>query len=141
MDITNRFWKKVDVGHPLGCWLWMAAKQPNGYGRFKYKGKAVLAHRFSLAEIQSVEISSLLCLDHLCRNRACVNPDHLEEVSHKENVMRGFLPKRLNKTHCPQGHAYIASNVYINPSTDGIVCKTCQRARNKVYMREVRGRR
>ena len=91
----DRFWAKVDVGHPLGCWVWTAAIAANGYGRFTlYTGFTVLSHRLAYMLLVGV-IDRGLTLDHLCRNRACVNPDHLEPVTRGENVRRGLAGHRM----------------------------------------------
>jgi hypothetical protein len=75
MNTSERFWAKVYRGDD--CWEWLAAKSTAGYGRFKVAGGLVQAHRFAYEDIVG-PIPDGLQLDHLCRNRACVNPDHLE---------------------------------------------------------------
>lgn len=73
----------------------------------------------------------MLELDHLCRNRRCCRPDHLEPVTHKENVLRGMAPSAINarKTHCKRGHEFTAENIY--PSPDGVRrCRECRRLRH-----------
>lgn len=84
----HRFWAKVDVGHPLGCWEWRGQKTLTGYGSFPLeRGRGIMAHRFAYQQLVG-EIPEGLELDHLCRNRGCVNPDHLEPVTHLENMRR-----------------------------------------------------
>ena len=83
--VEARFWEKVDVD-PLGCWLWTASVNEDGYGQFM-ADRSVLAHRFAF-ELLRGPIPRNLELDHLCRVRPCVNPDHLEPVTHEENVRR-----------------------------------------------------
>lgn len=95
-----------------GCWLWIASKFDNGYGQFGFDGKNRKAHRVSY-ELYKSKIPTGLTLDHLCRVRECVNPDHLEPVTNRENTLRGNTITRdnLNKTNCPNGHQLIAPNL------------------------------
>lgn len=123
------FVAKVVPG-PNGCWLWSAYRDRNGYGRFQGPhGK--WAHRFSYETFVG-QIPDGLVLDHLCRNPACCNPDHLEPVTQAENVRRFFLHFR-RKTHCKYGHARTAENSY---SWGG--CKPCARARAPAHYRRSR---
>ena len=97
----NRFWSKVD--RTGACWTWQACKMANGYGRFSMgRGNVYLAHRFAYT-VTKGEIPAGLQLDHLCRNRSCVNPDHLEAVPGAVNTRRGG---ESLKTRCPRGHRY-----------------------------------
>lgn len=83
----GRFWAKVANGE--GCWEWRAARYPTGYGHCRWAGKSAYAHRIAYLLVRG-SIPSGLEIDHLCRNRACVRPDHLEAVTHRENVRRGL---------------------------------------------------
>lgn len=107
--IEGRFWSKVDKHGPNGCWLWTASTQRgrNFYGYFWNGQRVVRAHRFSYI-IAKGEIPRGLELDHLCKVQPCVNPDHLEAVTRKENILRGNgAPARhARKTTCPRGHPY-----------------------------------
>lgn len=88
------------------CWLWTASRTPSGYGRFRPSRRPwVYAHRFAY-EAQHGPIPPGLELDHLCRTPACVNPAHLEAVTHQENVLRGtgVAARNARKTHCLRGH-------------------------------------
>lgn len=82
--IQDRFWAKVSKSHDQDCWIWTGATGHNGYGRFGVNGKLHSPHRFSY-ELSFGSISAKLQIDHKCRNRACVNPDHLQAVTHKQN--------------------------------------------------------
>lgn len=92
------------------CWLWAGFKAPNGYGQVYAPGygrSPQRAHRVIYEALVGL-IPQGLVLDHLCRVRCCVNPEHLEPVTLKANILRGegLSAKNANKTHCPQGHAY-----------------------------------
>jgi hypothetical protein len=107
-----------------GCWLFLGALSTGGYGTISLEGKQVRAHRAVYRLLRS-EIPAGLVLDHLCRLPACVNPDHLEVVTHKENTLRGMSPHAVNarKTHCPRGHEYDIANTRI--SQQGRDCRAC----------------
>jgi len=119
----QRFWEKVNKTET--CWLWQAVKI-NGYGQFNVKSrKRTYAHRFSY-ELLKGKIPESKYLDHLCRVRNCVNPAHLEPVTHRENVLRGEgrAAKNSKKTHCPKGHPYSGYNLCI--ANDGSrKCRIC----------------
>lgn len=102
------------------CWLWISYVGKNGYGYFGRQ----LAHRVSY-ETHKGPIPIGLDLDHLCRVRRCINPDHLEPVTRRENARRGI--KGVLTTHCPQGHEYSLANTRLNNGRR--ICKTCHRAR------------
>ena len=121
----TRFMDKLQEDAETGCWHWMGSKFPTGYGRFKVGGKVCYAHRFSY-ELFVGPIPDGLSIDHLCRNHPCVNPGHLEPVTHRVNVLRGCAPTAHNaaKTHCPKGHAYDLFNTYVNRQ-GGRSCKAC----------------
>ena len=115
------------------CWNWKAHRTPTGYGEFKIDGHYVKAHRW----IYEQTIGPILNgreIDHLCRNRSCVRPDHLEVVTHAENMKRGRWPKgawqkmaqaQLAKTHCPKGHPYRGDNL-IQTRKDGHSHRRCR---------------
>jgi len=96
-------------------------------------GKNKVAHRISY-ELLKGDIPEGLDLDHLCRNRGCVNPDHLEPVTRKENLLRGnTIPaKHARKTHCPQGHEYTKGNTFISKSGSRH-CRKCRAIRSSRY--------
>lgn len=136
---ADRFWSKV---RPAGdCWEWTAAKL-QGYGRFHVRRTVqVAAHRWAY-EYMVTEIPEGLELDHLCRNRACVNPWHLEPVTPRENTLRSANPCAANarKTHCSNGHEYTEENTYLRPEGHRM-CRTCRAASNRLRVRTSDGRR
>lgn len=129
----NTFKRKVLIdtlclsGKPeLGpCWLWLKCVT-DGYGRLTVNGKLLLAHRYSY-ELFKGKIEDDLQIDHLCRIRRCVNPDHLEAVTLTVNLLRGISANAL-KTHCPKGHEYNALNTYFT-STGNRKCRACNSER------------
>lgn len=82
-----------DCGHGTPCWIWQLSTVGAGYGRFQVDGKKHLAHRWHYEQVHG-QIPDGLELDHLCRQYRCVNPDHLEPVTHIENVRRGWAARR-----------------------------------------------
>ena len=96
-----------------GCWLWQNASTPPGYGVFYLWGKQTYAHRASY-ELHVGPIPEGLVIDHLCRNRRCVNPEHLEPVTQRINLLRGETHTARNaaKTHCDNGHRYTEATTY-----------------------------
>ena len=127
----ERFNEKYTVHEETGCWEWTAGKVPNGYGMFWMDGRHHGAHRVSWL-LHKGFIPVGLQLDHLCRVRHCVNPDHLEPVTTQENLLRGETNAAHNaaKTHCPQGHPYAGSNLY-RSKTNERYCLTCIRQRKR----------
>lgn len=122
------------------CWNWTAAKTRKGYGWFQADGRPHLAHRYAYT-LAYGPLPDHIQLHHLCENKGCVRPDHLQPVTQAEHIdVTPSSPAHINasKTHCPQGHPYSTENTYIIPSTGGRMCRTCSRARNKETKRRVR---
>ncbi len=126
--LEERFWPKVEK--TFSCWIWTAGKNNKGYGMIwdAEEGRQVLAHRASY-QMMKGPIPEGLSLDHLCRNPACVNPDHLEPVTHKENLRRGNTPGSLaaRTGHCKRGH----SDWRWSKDGKSRHCRTCARERNR----------
>jgi hypothetical protein len=134
-----RFWAKVSES-PDGCWVWTGALA-QGYGRFGVtKGRIVLAHRW-VYEYLVGEIPEGLTIDHLCRTRACVRPDHLDPVPNAVNNLRSNNLSAINarKTHCPQGHPYDAENTRICGGSRE--CRECKKERLRARYRAGRAPR
>lgn len=110
----ERFMAKVIPVPESGCWIWEGSLG-RGYGSVCINGESYLAHRVSY-QIHKGEIPEGLTIDHLCRVRCCVNPDHLEAVTNKENILRGTSPTAHNhrKTHCINGHKLVPGNLKWN---------------------------
>lgn len=134
--MIDRFLKFVSPEPNTGCWLWMGGCSQNGYGAFKVNGRQETAHRIAYSLLRG-EIPEGLQLDHLCRVRCCVNPDHLEPVTPKENIRRSPIHSGA-KTHCPQGHAYTAENT--GKHAGERFCRKCARKKwLDYYYRVVKG--
>jgi hypothetical protein len=105
---ADKFLTYVDQSGPSGCWLWVGCVTHNGYGRVSYRGRLLLAHRAALLLLRQVEMPRGVAVqvDHLCRNRRCVNPDHLEIVAHGENLRRSRVARwgTERKVVCVRGH-------------------------------------
>ena len=120
-----------------GCWEWIGARDSRGYGnvRMARPRRVRKAHRV-IYELFRGPIGLGVECDHRCRIPWCVNPAHMELVTHIENVRRGaarWVPgqRQRAKRRCPQGHAYTRINTYVQPSTSGRACLTCARERKR----------
>lgn len=126
--MTDRLWNRVDrSAGDDECWPWTGSTNGFGYGRLSLGGRYVYAHRVAY-ECEVGEIPEGLVLDHLCRNRLCCNPAHLEAVTHRVNILRGTSPAaaRAAADFCHRGHPFDETNTYVRPSGQR-TCITCQR--------------
>jgi hypothetical protein len=130
--LETRLWEKVDKGGEGGCWLWVGGITKYGYGNIWADGGTRSAHRVAY-ELAIGPIPDGHQIDHLCKVRHCVNPDHLEAVTPVVNNARSNSPSAGNKdkTHCKHGHEFTAENTYIHPQRGTRQCRACQRINEK----------
>lgn len=132
-SFVERFWQNIEKTET--CWPWRGNFRPNGYGRHEgfYEGsyQVLSAHRMSYV-LHHGPIPEGLTIDHLCRNRACVNPAHLEVVSVGENILRGISPWAVNKakTHCKYGHEFTEDNTRMDGAGNR-ACRICDHRRRQ----------
>lgn len=140
-DIPVKFLERTIPVTESGCWLWTGALSIGGYGRVRFNKRDQYAHR-ALHEHFFGEIPAGYELDHLCRVRCCVNPSHLEVVTHSENMWRGQSPTRFNfeKMHCPSGHKYSGWNLYVD-RLGHRHCKICKRESLRRFYARAREKR
>jgi hypothetical protein len=134
----RKFLEAMSIPEPnSGCWLWLGGLSGGGYGSVSVVDVQATAHRFSY-ELYKGPIPEGLQLDHLCRNRSCVNPDHLEPVTSRENILRGEGLSAINarKTHCPLGHELTGKNLITRGRKRR--CRTCQRHQQRASMANLR---
>lgn len=128
------FWRLVDIGESAACWEWRGGSASGyGYPRFSIDGRQQYAHRLAY-EFRNGPIPNGYEVDHLCRNKLCMNPRHLEAVPPLVNLARNESPASVNgrKTHCIHGHEFTPENTTLRK--DGSrQCRTCRRKQNRAY--------
>lgn len=134
MSAEERFEAQHTPEPNSGCWLWTGTSTRKGYGTIRIDGRATMAHRFSY-EFHKGPIPDGLQIDHLCRVTCCVNPDHLEAVTGRENILRGngLSAQNARKTHCIYGHALAGQNLGIGHRGKKRFCRICKRAQWRKY--------
>lgn len=131
--LRERIERAVQIDPESGCWEWQRAHDGEGYGFIKVSGRQLRAHRVSY-ELHVGAIPDGLPLDHLCRNTSCVNPEHLEPVTHAENMRRApttLAAINAAKTHCPKGHSY---DEYGYVWQGRRYCRECRRVRHLAWL-------
>ena len=131
--IAPRFWAKVQRGGPDECWLWTASKNSCGYGSISFRGRGQRVHRVSLW-LHGRDIPEGLVVDHVCRTRLCVNPNHLRVVTNHVNVRENsvaFAAINGDKTHCLNGHPLDGYNLIVRDGKRR--CRACDNVRNQEY--------
>jgi len=126
------FWAKVEK--TATCWLWRGSLDRLGYGMVKVNGRSRAAHRVAW-EFSRGPIPAGLTLDHLCRVRNCVNPNHLEPVTLRENILRGtgVAANHARQTTCIHGHPLTAGNSYSRPGRRERRCRACDAIASRIY--------
>lgn len=128
ISLPERFERQYIPEPNSGCWLWIGVSNSQKgklrYGYIGHKNKKLSAHRYSYERFIDI-IPEGLVLDHLCKITLCVNPNHLEAVTQKTNILRGETGKykRPIKSHCLHGHEFTKENSYINKNTKR--CRKC----------------
>lgn len=133
LTAEQRFLRRVAEVH--GCWLWNGNTTPTGYGQLYVDGQTVYTHRWAYEHFAG-PIPDGLTIDHLCRNRSCCNPAHLEPVTNRENNLRGYSlsARRARQTHCLRGHEFTDENTY-RDARGRRYCRACKRQRQWGYRR------
>lgn len=136
-DWVRWFWERVEKRDPWQCWQWTGYTVTSGTGGKPYgqMRRNTSSHRFSY-ELANGPIPKGLDIDHLCRNTLCVNPNHMEVVTRRENVMRGIGPAAINarKKFCKHGHPLFGENVYHSPKEPKKrYCRQCRYERGKAF--------
>lgn len=136
LSTEERFWQRVEKSGRGGCWNWTGSvASNNGYGRIRVEGVTWRAHRLAWTLLVG-DIPDEMVIDHICRNRRCVNPDHLRVVTAYVNSTENTVGN-ATKTHCKHGHEFTEANTYVYDK--GRACKACMRIRNARRNSEVRG--
>lgn len=141
LSARERFWLQVQAGPSDQCWPWTGALE-KGYGRIRVgNGKRMPVHRWAYTDVFG-PVTDGMVIDHLCRNRACCNPAHLEPVDNRTNLLRGETHAARNaaKTQCVRGHDFTEANTYVDPLGKRI-CRKCRQDRKKARRERERQQR
>lgn len=146
LNHLDRYERSFTVNPDTDCWVWNSTNNGQGYARFWYGSKRIMAHKVAYLMMRG-KPSEGLVLDHLCRVRNCVNPYHLEAVTNQENIARGNVgSNHRDKTHCKNGHILSGDNLVYYKSkrcksgfTRG--CRTCKRVYKERYLERLKNGR
>lgn len=135
---ARRFWTKVNIDGPQStfarrnCWVWTATKSRQGYGALGFRGGRIYAHVLSFI-LHKGPIPQGKEIDHKCRTRNCVRPEHLRTVTHRVNVLCGntIVAELAARTHCLRGHPLSGDNLYVYEGKRG--CFICRREQSNNY--------
>lgn len=133
----KRIFTKISVDKTSGCWNWNGARDYGGYGQGFYRGRKERVHRLIYAFYKgAIPRGKKMTLDHLCRNTSCCNPEHLELVAMKVNIIRGNGITAMNarKTHCKYGHELPPYNINVTTKRARAFCRVCDSIRHKKRM-------
>jgi hypothetical protein len=127
--LLERIEQKIMTEPNSGCWLWIGSVGSHGYAQIGVESGTTIVHRILYEKAYGAIPKGLEC-DHLCRVRCCVNPDHIELVTRRENIKRGFSPcaKQMLQRHCKRGHPLFGDNLITYKTKYGIArrCKLCR---------------
>lgn len=126
LSIDERFWSRL-MESESGCWEWQEYVDEKGYGRFWDGARTIRAHQYAFAALVG-DVPDGLELDHLCKNRRCANPYHLDPVTHEVNMARSdnIMLAFSDQTHCLRGHEFTTDNTYVK-ADGGRQCRDCSR--------------
>lgn len=142
MPMREKLERRREIDPITGCWNW-TGRIEDGYGKVALSSRYTSVHKASF-ELWKGRVPNGTELDHLCRNRRCFNPDHLEPVTHQENVRRGALPQMMRekaaaKTHCYKGHSLSGENLVLQgPQKKFRVCRICRAERQRKRYHETK---
>lgn len=139
MTTEEALWRLIDKRED-GCWIWLGSREKFGYGKIKRGGRSIMAHRY-VYELMVEPVPDGMVIDHRCRQPSCVNPQHLEPVTQRENLLRGdtFQARNAAKTECIHGHPFDEANTYRPPGRpDHRFCRECRRLQALARSREQR---
>jgi hypothetical protein len=140
--LMARISHRIDYNGAGGCWIFSGTITPNGYGQVYHNGNThALAHRVVFEAVVG-PIPEGLVIDHICRVRHCVNPEHLEPVTQRENLLRGqgAAAKNAARTHCQRGHEFTPENTFTYSTQPAYLrgCRTCRRDNDRARWRSRR---